>query len=227
MNILVKFPTRERRSQFTKVHSTMIQLSKHPEQIQYVVSVDEDDPFMTKLEDFDTTKFIHGPRVSKIEACNRDLPEEGWDIVVLASDDMIPREEGWDQIIRDKMQLYFPDLDGCLWFFDGRQERICTMCIMGVQYYDRFGYLYHPDYRSLYCDNEFTEVARAAGKIKFFRQILFEHFHPAHHPHGKWDPLYRLNEAYDKIDKETYELRKSAGFPLKNTQVNPLKITKA
>ena len=137
----------------------------------------------------------------------------GWDIVALISDDMIPQMDGWDAIIRQKMTDSYPDTDGCLWFNDGYQDRICTLNIMGKKYYDRFGYLYHPDYHSLFCDNEYTEVARGLGRMDYFEDCLFMHSHFAIDPTVKRDKLYDRNEALFNIDKQTYERRKAQGFP--------------
>ena len=75
-------------------------------------------------------------------------------IVLLASDDMIPMEKGFDNIIIDKMKNYYPDTDGVLWFNDGYQgDKLNTLCILGKKYYDRFGYIYNPEYISVLSDN--------------------------------------------------------------------------
>ena len=39
-----------------------------------------------------------------------------WDILLLASDDMIPVCDGYDQIIRDDMFTYHRNGDGVLWY---------------------------------------------------------------------------------------------------------------
>ena len=125
---------------------------------------------------------------------------------------MIPQVEGWDDIIRQDMEEGFPDLDGALWYQDGYQDRICTLNIMGKKYYDRFGYIYHPDYHSLFCDNEFTEVAQGFGKMGHYVEVLFRHEHFANNSKVKRDALYDRNEALFNLDKQTYERRKSEGF---------------
>ena len=67
---------------------------------------------------------------------------------------MIPEIKGFDSIIRNEMQKLFPDTDGILWFFDGWRKDLNTLCILGRKYYDRFGYIYHPDYNSFWSDAE-------------------------------------------------------------------------
>ena len=209
MKILVKFPTRERPDQFV---TTIAEYIKNSESyIEYIISIDEDDKEMLKLSrEFNMQHIAKmtykiGKRVSKIEACNRDIDGD-WDILVLASDDMRCMVQGWDTIIKEKMGN---DLDQCLWFNDGHQTRICTMSIMGRKRYDKYGYIYHPSYVSLFCDNEFTEV----HKPKFFEQCLFEHYHPAWNSKGVNDDLYRYNESLWGVDEENYNKRKKLGFP--------------
>ncbi len=218
MKILVKFPTRSRPQQFLKVLNLLHEKATDKD-ITYLVSWDKDDPTMNGsviAQAVDITDIISVPGTShsKIHACNRDMDKViNWDIVVLISDDMIPQIEGWDEAIRQAMTKYHPDTDGCLWFNDGYQDRICTLCIIGRKYYDRFGYIYHPDYHSLFCDNEFTEVARGLDKLTYFTTVLFSHEHFANNPRVKRDALYDRNEALFNIDKQTYERRKAEGFP--------------
>ena len=49
---------------------------------------------------YKNTEIIFGNSKSKIDAVNRDLENyHDWDIVLLASDDMIPQVKGYDRII--------------------------------------------------------------------------------------------------------------------------------
>jgi hypothetical protein len=77
------------------------------------------------------------------------------------------------------MTEHYPDTDGVLWFNDGYQgNRLNTLCILGKKYYDRFNYIYHPDYISVWCDNEFMDVANLLGKQIYFDDIIIRHEHP-------------------------------------------------
>ena len=219
LHILIKFPTRSRPEQFLKVLNLLNEKATDRGNIEYLISWDSDDPTMNGnviAQAADITSIISVPGVSnnKIHACNRDVEKvKDWDIVVLVSDDMIPQIDGWDEVIRQAMLKYYPDTDGCFWFNDGYQDRICTLVIMGRIYYNRFNYLYHPDYNSLFCDNEFTEVAKGLDKMAYFTTVLFKHEHFANNPQIVRDKLYDRNEAYFNMDKEIYERRKAQGFP--------------
>lgn len=217
MNILVKFPTRNRPHKFLQVYNKLLETSND---IQTLVSYDSDDPTMTPeivqqaIRMSESIVLISGESKSKIDACNRDVNKiPAWDIVVLMSDDMIPQVEGWDDIMREDMKENFPDTDGALWYHDGYQDSICTMVVMGKKYYDRFGYLYHPDYTSLWSDNEQTEVALSLNKMFTSTTCLFRHEHPMNTQTVAMDALYKRNEPYYHIDKKVYDDRKAKGFP--------------
>ena len=112
------------------------------------------------------------------------------------------------------MEDYFPDTDGVLWFNDGYQSRAMnTLCILGKKYYDRFGYIYHPDYISLWCDNEFTVVANTLGRQKYFEQVIIQHQHPAA-GFGENDKLYNENDKYNDSDMSTFMRRQKNRFGL-------------
>lgn len=193
-------------------------MAKEPDNIKFLVSFDVDDETMngaiiqraSKIHN-DIT-FVAGTSRSKVHAINRDMEIAGeWDIVMIASDDMLPCIEHWDDVIRRN----FDNSDQALWFFDGHQHRICTLSVMGRDYYNRFNYLYHPEYTSLWCDNEYTDVALQLGKMKHFPDtILFKHEHPAWGGGLQMDELYRRNEGYFKKDEAVYMKRKSINFGL-------------
>jgi hypothetical protein len=219
--ILIKFPTRGR---FEKFFSTLdlyyAHLSnEHP--FHFVISCDIDDPVMNspeaiaKLQSYPHLSYYFGNNKSKIEACNADIEKHlDFDILLLASDDMLPRVKGFDAIIAYCMTSLFPDLDGVLQFDDGFQhDKINTFPIMGKNFYHRFNYIYHPSYKSLFCDNEMTEVTHILNKCVYIDQILIEHCHP-------WasksdvDELYRLNETYFSADRQNFIDRRAKHFDL-------------
>jgi hypothetical protein len=221
--LLIKFPTRGRPEKFFQVLNKYIENAKNLSKIAFLISMDNNDLDMnnieikTKLDTLSKTikiVYFYGNNKSKIEAVNADMEKvTGWDIVLLASDDMIPVVKGYDDIIRTHMKEYFRDTDGVLWYNDGGQNNINTLCILGKKYYDRFGYIYHPDYISLWCDNEFTDVSRILNRVYKSNEIIIEHQHPVYQK-TNYDQLYVRNESYYNIDHETYDKRSVRGFDL-------------
>lgn len=224
MKILVKIPSRERPDKLIDLLDLYFSFIRDNENTSFLFTFDENDDKTKNSEMEDRLYFlervygiksnvIYGISKNKIDAVNRDLINfNDWDILVLASDDMIPIRDGYDDIIRKDMSKNHPDLDGVLYYPDGFTP-LNTLPILGKKYYDRFGYVYNPIYESMFCDNEFHDTAELLGKHTKLNQVLFKHVHPANTGIGI-DELYKKNnEPWDR-DKQRYFERKSTNFGL-------------
>ena len=182
MRILYKYTTRSRRSNFLRGYDSILNKIANREDYHILISVDKDDQSMFPLPVLDGNHtFVVGNSKNKIDAINRDLNEfdYDWDILINMSDDMIFTKKGFDDIIRAE---FYNDFNQYLHFNDGNQKcNVCTMHIVGRNYYDRFKYIYHPDYISLWCDVENDIVAKQLGCYKYMGDNikLFRHLHPA------------------------------------------------
>jgi hypothetical protein len=189
------------------------------DQIGVAISCDTDDTSMTRpsiQNDLHTGlatvawhRIFISPNTTKIEACNANMGEIDWpwDIVVLVSDDMIPRIQGWDSVIRSHMQAYFPDTNGLLWVNDGFQgDKLNTLCIFGRRLYESFGHIYQPEYKSLFCDTELTDRCRGdlAPKCRYIPYCIIRHEHPGTGFPQTMDSLYAKNQTYWIQDMHTY-----------------------
>jgi hypothetical protein len=159
-------------------------------------------------------EIYYGGSKTKIEAVNADINSVPWDwqIVVLVSDDMVPQVKGYDDVIRNHMIAKAPDTDGVIWINDGTQsDKLNTISILGRKVYDSFGYIYHPDYNSLYCDTEFSDLCRTtlASKCTYISHVLIRHEHPHTGFPEKSDALYARNQVYWSTDMNTYISRKN------------------
>lgn len=222
MRILVKFPSRERPARFRQVLQQWISKADDLSRISWLFSFDLNDATMRKMgKEVESmgidAQCVYGRSTGKIHAINRDINDfsKPWDILIVLSDDMVCYREHWDLLVRQDMELYYPDCDGLLWFFDGKQMDICTLPIMGRKYYDRFRHVYHPSYVSVFADDEQTAIAKAEGRLIFFEDMLAMHQHPANCGDVKPDALYRKNEttAIWRRDEANYKCRKALGFP--------------
>ena len=228
MRLLIKLASRSRPEQLLAVSKKYIQFARDTSNIQFVISLDTDDPTVTEeLKCLLTSihpciKICMGTSNSKIHAMNRDIPDPStFDILLLASDDMIPEVVGYDNIIREKMRKHYPDTDGVLFFNDGYQGRnVNTLSILGRKYYRRFGYIYYPGYKSFFCDNEFTKVAYKLKKQTYFATVIIRHRHPINSD-AKQDSLYERNKSYFDEDMALYNSRnkeaKNRLLPFLNT----------
>ncbi len=159
----------------------------------------------------------YGNSKTKIEAVNADMISIpwAWDMVVLVSDDMVPQVKGYDDILRNRMLTHYPDTNGILWVNDGAQgSNLNTISIMGKVMYDSFGYIYHPAYKSLFCDTEFTDLCKGslASKTTYIPNILIRHEHPGTGFPQRNDPLYVRNQKYWDADMYTYISRKTYAY---------------
>ena len=224
MKILYNFATRSRPKKAIACLENIISLSKSGG-FQVIVTADTDDPTMfndevrDKINSFPGTNIYYGISKGKIDAINKNvgLAKHEWHILVNVSDDFLFLKDGFDLDIINDMQNHFPDTDGFLHYPDGSpaHDKLATMSIIGKKYYDRFGYVYHPDYKSVYCDNEATVVAQRLHKHIFINNQIFTHNHPAWGK-AEVDELYKRNEnplLYEK-DKQTFLRRQSNNFDL-------------
>lgn len=219
MKLLIKFPTRNRPNKFLK---TLVRYINYLDDktTKIVVTCDNDDVTMKDdyikeiILNYDNVELLSGNHNSKIEAVNADLDKFDFDIVLLASDDMIPMVKGYDTIIKNKMMEHYPDTDGVLWFNDGYQgNKLNTLSIMGKKYYDRFNYIYSPDYLSVWCDNEFMDVANILNKQTYFDEVIIKHEHPDWGFGGR-DDIHVLNSKHEAHDRMVYNGRKNNNFYL-------------
>lgn len=217
MKLLIKFPTRNRKAKFLSTLEKYIEYLED-KTTEIIVTCDDDDESMFGIEDvlkkYDNLKVFRGPNKSKIDAVNANLDGVDFDIVLLASDDMIPQVKGFDSIIKEAMLAHYPDTDGVLWFNDGYQgNRLNTLCILGKKYYDRFNYIYYPEYISVWSDNEFMTVANILGKQTYFPQTIIKHEHPDW-GYGKRDYIHMVNSKNEFHDRIIYNNRKLINFGL-------------
>ena len=215
MLIHYNFATRNRPQKMAKAINTIIDLSTDK---NYTIGLTIDDDDSTTLNSHQLADILQlgqiklnpGRSNCKVHAINRGMA--GWigDIAVNMSDDMRFIKRGFDG---DIIQAFQGEGDQFVHFPDGRVNKILpTMSIMGRSYYERFNFIYHPDYHSLWCDNEAMDMAQQLGRYKFIDLQIFSHEHPS------WtgepaDDLLMHTESFFEIDQETYKRRSKLGFP--------------
>jgi len=219
MKLVIKFPTRGRSNKFLNVLRKYVEFLDD-KTTEIIVSCDNDDEDMNQphvkevLDTYNNVKVYYGDNKTKIEAVNANVENIDFDILLLASDDMIPVKKGYDSIIKNNMKKYYPDTDGILWFNDGYQgKKLNTLSILGKKYYDRFKYIYNPNYISVWCDNEFMTVGDILGKQTYFDDVIIQHQHPDW-GYGVRDQIHSLNMKNERHDRELYNKRKMINFDI-------------
>jgi len=231
MNILIQFPTYARPEKFLQCLSKYAQMASGKHQLHFNINCDKDDALTNNskfIADVNST-LNHVDNITfninfdvgtnKISAINDhiDAGVFDFDIVICASDDMIPQEQNWDDTIATDMEMYFPNLNGALHYFDGYQkENLITLSILGRRLYEFFGYIYHPDYKSLYCDNEFTQEVYRLGRVKYIDHLIIKHEHYGESDNsnsGDFDLSAQKTLRYSGRDHMVFERRKELEFP--------------
>lgn len=216
--ILIKFTTRSRPDKFMPCINNVIEMANQPDKLIILVSIDSDDTTMyNQHHEFENLLIVTGRSKNKIYGINRDIRfiKEDWDILVNLSDDQLFVVQGYDDIIRADFNEFFPDFDGVMHYNDQHHYKkdLMAMSIIGRKYYNRFGYVYHPHYISLWCDNEAQEVAILLDKYAYNEIVLFHHNHPGWGC-APYDAQYIETEKWYGHDKKTFEERKSNNFDL-------------
>lgn len=231
MKLIVKMATRSRPEKFKSVMQRYFDLLSGKHDIRFVISCDEDDETMNNdemklwFEENQKTydlKYVYGHSKTKVEACNADLDDETGDVLLVASDDMVPVMEEYDDIIYQAFQKTFPDYDGAVKFNDGlRNDMLMTLPCLGWKLYKAIGHVYHPDYTSLYCDNEQTQVCYMLNKLAATPTCIINHqWVPGNHELA--DELHKRNEnpeMYAK-DKVVFDERAKIMFDIDKVREN-------
>lgn len=235
MRLLIKYATRGRQRQFIDaLQNIKATIGTDNSNYQIIVSADEDDMTMKDCNLIDQMKFYHnvkllfGESTSKVGAINRDIPStDTWDWCLVMSDDMTFVVGNWyDKMIADIKSVWGDSTDFFAHFSDGYvHDKLPTMNICGVDYYKRFGYIYHPSYGSVSCDAENFFVAQMLGKHHYFPQVYFKHDHPSN-LRTKPDQTYRDNDRFGDADTKNYFERIERLFDVKDPVMIPEQLRK-
>jgi hypothetical protein len=216
--ILFKYPTRSRPDLFRSTMTAYLSLMSGKHDFRFIISCDADDETMNTPEIREwignlphCDVFYNPPPQTKVSAINANMAGVEFDLCILCSDDMIPQVRGYDDRIVTLFNRHFPDGDGVLHLNDGRVGKtLNTLAIQDNKYFGRTGYIYHSDYESLFCDDEFQAVSELLNRSVYVNETVIAH---------RWtdvtgrDALHLRNEAFYPRDGLVFRKRKSAGFP--------------
>jgi len=240
MQFLMKFPIAKRVQPFFYCLDLWLNKASGNHPMRWVISMDRGDPQLDTpairkrlREEYigqrgvDMQFFYNDGIRDKIDAVNANRKAEGeFEIGVLVSDDMHPVTDGYDEVIVQDMQKFYPDLFGALNYADGitkPHQKCCMLTIAGKPLLDWLGDWYYPGYKSVYADNELTHVCRdQLGVMQEIHRVIVKHNHGG----DKRDPLAKQNAAYNNHDARMFKRRMARGFPSANRGPCPEKYQK-
>lgn len=225
MKISILHPSRGRASKSGENAREWI--SKIGENVSHelIVSIDNSDPQKNRYYEKyshewllnpnakDRSIIIEGNNNSVVEATNRAAKESTGDILVYLSDDFKCPNDWGIKVIKEFENENRPLLikvDDCLQKF---HIPVLTIPIMNRSLYTKLGYFWHPDFKSMFCDEHLYWISMKHGAIKMCEHLKFPHEHPAN---GKApnDETYRRSAANWDQGKAAFEKHKRSGFPL-------------
>lgn len=164
--------------------------------IEWIFAVDEDDSeTIERLKGFRMVKSkVNGGPVA---AWNEAAKASSGKIIVQMSDDWIPCGH-WDAALVKKFDDKIHE-EAVLKISDGhRKDDLMCMAILTRKYYDRYGYLFYPEYFSMYSDNEFSLQAKRDDVVIDGEDIIFRHYHPFFNPEKLMDEVYKRSNAPER-----------------------------
>jgi glycosyltransferase involved in cell wall biosynthesis len=228
MNISIVHPSRGRAILAHQTATKWIASATNPEAIQYVLSIDRDDPqkpiYLANFKDFHNHTIIQSLNKNVVDAMNSGARAATGDLIVCISDDFEPFI-GWDAALInaiDKEEQALQVSDGITNKPDssyvvkfGHMELIMTIPILTKKLYDRLGYIYYPAFSGMFADNDLAEACNSIGCLKQMPQIEFTHKHYTN-GHAPYDATYaRHNTALSwKIGESLIKKRRAEGFNL-------------
>lgn len=182
--------TRGRSAKATNCREKWLSTAKNPQDIEHIFGIDDDDT--DSLANINTQRVIVERGKGCVAAWNACAKACKGEILIQLSDDWEPTQH-WDETILNE----FEGVEGeqVLAISDGhRTDELLCMAILNRKRYEKQGYLFHPDFFSVYSDNYFTWAAYKDKVIKEAKHIVFEHQHPVFNK-GEWDATYLYSNA--------------------------------
>lgn len=212
--ILIIHPSRGRAELAIDVKKSWLSKADKPGNIQYLFSLDSDNVRPYLLAGGELLEFYSNNNKSAIEAINFAVQSYSvgheWDICIVVSDDFSCPEH-WDTLLLKALK---DKEDFCVKTRDGIQKTLMTLPIMDRKYYERFGYIYYPGYKHMFCDQEMTAVAHMLGR-NLDVDLTFPH---NHYSTGKFkkDAISIKNDSTWRQGELLFNERLKTNFGIEN-----------
>jgi hypothetical protein len=190
--------------------------------LEWVIAVDDDACFQAAET---VRKYFTTPPT--IQVVRNDGPKNcvaGWNlaaskttskVIIAVSDDFLPPNAWNEHLLGPLLPDNWPDGEYVIHVNDGYIKNLCTLAIITRKRYEKFGYLFYPEFYSLFSDTELTEVAYRDGVVIEAMHLLFEHLHPDcnKRPRDQVDLTHASKERWNHGEM-LFNFRKARGFPL-------------
>ena len=215
MKFSIVHPSRERCQLAKQAAIHWIGNFSNDNELEYIVSIDHDDQQKYCYEQWCEElgiQLITNQNRSLVDASNKGAALSTGECIVLVSDDFnCPLN--WDQSLKDKIQD--KTMYGILINDDISKGAIMSLPIISRTLFDRLGYIYHPNFFSLWADNALLDVVKLLDCLIDAQDLVFRHQHYSVGRSKKDTTYERENSAsaynlgklaYQKLKERNYDL---------------------
>ena len=166
--------TRGRPAQAWRCRMNWLRSAANPDAVEHIFAIDDDDYESFALAN---ARCIINPGAGPVAAWNEAAKFSKGEILIQLSDDWEPPMH-WDKLIL--AAIGDTSKPAVLAVSDGhRTDQLLCMAILTRARYKAQGYMFHPEFFSMFSDNYFTNRAYADGVVIKAKEIVIEHMHPA------------------------------------------------
>lgn len=159
--------TSARPNKIAKVLECFLRSSMLPDlEIEFIVSTK--DMFIPKKEDKRVHYVNYGDKCpdNAVMGWNYAAEFAAGDVFFCISDDLEPMHIGWDEAILNHAEKHPEDMGIQIWSTDRIFRKKLGLWAMSVMYhpvvrkkvFDMWGYIFHPGFQSMFCDNTITTM---------------------------------------------------------------------
>jgi len=216
MKIAVIIPTRERIDRLNKVVQSILHTTQVHGTVKIYVGLDQNDPqynrYLKYCSEYKLLPSVFEPRANVpviMQSIGEYALEDGADLLIIASDDVVFQTPSWDMFVRD----YYRDVPDKLlvgYFNNGADREMCEHFVVSKEWVKALGYFVPTFFNHFYVDTWISDIAERNGRLKWFRDVTLKH---EHFKYGMavYDAVYertRKNNFATK-DKTLFELNQA------------------
>ena len=230
-NFTIIIPTRGRYNGLTQIVRSICTLAKWPEKIEIIMRIDDDDKEGLRAAADLEAEDLKATLVKVVKPRNEylsDLWDECYEFahanrIMACADDCVFRTQDWDKPIIAAS----PKPGRTVYFMYGndtiQKNFLATFPIVSRAWVECAGFFMPCGYKRDWCDTHLYDIAirlKKEHKINirklgwYFKDVIFEHQHPAHKKKFKYDQTYadRLKMPCKKnqFDRRAKERSKTA-----------------
>ena len=169
-----------------EIRKLWLSAAKHPDKIEWIFAIDSDDASSLSLLTHER-HVVCEPGGGSTFAYNAAAKETIGEIIIAVADDTHPFPY-WDTAITGRLVADRPQV---LLTGDGyRLDRLATLPIITRAWYQRYGFLFPPQFKTMGPDLWLTERASRDSCLVYAEDLVFEHRH-AFYKKAEMDEVYR------------------------------------